>query len=325
MTYRALVATGEGAATFQDLDDADLPEGDVTVDVAYSSLNYKDGMAVAGKGKVARRFPMVCGIDLAGTVAESSSPDWSPGDEVVVTGWGLSETHPGGYAERQRVRSEWLVRKPEGLSLLQTMAVGTAGFTAMLCVLALEGAGLAPSSDVVVTGASGGVGSVAVALLSRLGHQVHAATGRPEQRGYLAALGAADLVDREELAAGPGRPLQKERWHGGVDTVGSTTLASVLSQIRYYGAVAACGLAGGPELSTTVMPFILRGVSLVGVESVQCPLPRRQQAWDRLGGDLPSDVLDSLTTVEPLSRVPDLAGEILGGRTRGRVVIDVSR
>jgi acrylyl-CoA reductase (NADPH) len=325
MTYRALVATEQGTpASFTELDDGDLPEGDVTVDVAYSSLNYKDGLAVTGRGKIARRFPMVCGIDLAGTVADSAAAEWSAGDEVVVTGWGLSETHPGGYTGRQRVRSDWLVRKPAGLSLGQTMAVGTAGLTAMLCVLALEDAGVEPGGEVVVTGASGGVGSVAVAVLARLGYRVIAATGRPEQRGYLTDLGAADLVDRQELAQDSGRPLDKERWDAGVDTVGSTTLASVLRHTRYRGAVAACGLAGGPGLPTTVLPFILRGISLLGVESVQCPTPRRQQAWDRLGRDLPTDVLDAMTTVEPLSDVPRLAEEILAGRTRGRVVIDTS-
>src|SRR5579875_1058234 len=284
MTYRALVASEPAtAASFTDLGDEDLPAGDVTVDVAYSSLNYKDGLAVTGKGKIARHFPMVCGIDLAGTVAESQSPHWSAGDEVVVTGWGLSETHPGSYTRRQRVRSEWLVGKPAGLTLRQTMAVGTAGLTAMLCVMALEDAGLERGGDVIVTGASGGVGSVAVAVLARLGYRVVAATGRPEQRDYLTGLGAAELVDRRQLAEDSGRPLDKERWHAGVDTVGSTTLASVLRQTRYRGSVAACGLAGGPDLPITVLPFILRGVNLLGVDSVQCPTPRRQQAWDRLG------------------------------------------
>lgn len=325
MTYRAVVASGPGPATLQDLDEAHLPEGDVTVDVAYSSLNYKDGLAVTGKGKIARSFPMVCGIDLAGTVSASSSPQWSAGDEVVVTGWGLSETHPGGFSQRQRVHSEWLVRRPRQLSLSQTMAVGTAGLTAMLCVLALEDAGMAPRSDVVVTGAAGGVGSVAVAVLAQLGHRVAASTGRPEQHDYLSSLGASEFVERAELAADSGRPLDKERWSGAVDTVGSTTLASVIRQLRYGSSVAACGLAGGSDLPTTVLPFILRGVSLLGVDSVRCPQPRRQQAWDRLAQDLPTALLDSLTVVEPMSKVPELAQAIVAGQTRGRVVIDVSQ
>lgn len=324
MTHRAVVARGKGPAALEDLGEEDLPDGDVTVDVACSSLNYKDGLAVTGKGKIARSFPMVCGIDLAGTVTASSSPEWSAGDEVVVTGWGLSETHPGGFTQRQRLRSEWLVRRPESLTLRQTMAVGTAGLTAMLCVLALEDAGLPAGSDVVVTGAAGGVGSVAVALLSRLGHRVTASTGRPQTHGYLSSLGASGFVERAELAADSGRPLDKERWNGAVDTVGSTTLASVLRQTRYGGAVAACGLAGGSDLPVTVIPFILRGVSLLGVDSVSCPPARRRQAWQRLSADLDTALLDSMTTVEPMSRVPELAEDILGGHTRGRVVIDVA-
>jgi acrylyl-CoA reductase (NADPH) len=324
MTHRAVVNSGSGPATIEELSDDDLPDGDVTVDVAYSSLNYKDGLSVTGKGKIARSFPMVCGADLAGTVTASDSPDWSPGDEVVVTGWGLSETHPGGLTTRQRVRSEWLVRRPASLSLAQTMAVGTAGLTAMLCVLALENAGLGAGADVVVTGAGGGVGSVAVAVLAQLGHHVIASTGRPEVRDYLGTLGAAEFVDRAELATDSGRPLEKMRFDAGIDTVGSTTLASVLRQTRYAGSVAACGLAGGNDLPITVLPFILRGVSLLGVDSVQCPLPRRQQAWARLEGDLPIKVLDSLTTVEPMSKISELAEAILAGATRGRVVIDVT-
>ncbi len=325
MTYRAVVTSGSGPATIEQLDEGDLPDGDVTVDVAYSSLNYKDGLSVTGKGKIARSFPMVCGADLAGTVSASDSPEWSPGDEVVVTGWGLSETHPGGLTERQRVRSEWLVRRPDPLSLAQTMAIGTAGLTAMLCVLALEDAGMVSGSEVVVTGAAGGVGSVATAVLGRLGHRVVASTGRPELHEYLASLGASDFVDRAELAADSGRPLEPMRWDAGIDTVGSTTLASVLRQTRYAGPVAACGLAGGNDLPTTVLPFILRGVSLLGIDSVQCPLPRRQEAWGRLAADLPLGQLDAMTTVEPMSKISELAGSILAGATRGRVVIDVAR
>lgn len=324
MPVRAVVSAGDGPAELTDLDDADLPEGDVTVDVAYSSLNYKDGLAVTGRGRIVRRPPLVCGVDLAGTVAESSSPRWAPGDEVVVTGWGLSETHPGGYTERQRVRSEWLVARPPGLTLAQTMAVGTAGLTAMLCVLALEDAGVeAGDGEVVVTGAGGGVGSVAVAILARLGHRVVAATGRPELHDYLRGLGAAAFVSREELARPAGRPLESARWAGGVDTVGSTTLASVIRQAGYGAAVAACGLAGGDDLPLTVLPFILRGVRLLGVDSVLCPTPRREQAWSRLAAELDPELLDGMTTVEPLGAVPRLAEEILAGRTRGRVVVDI--
>ena len=323
-SFRAIAATEPGPASLMELTDADLGEGDVTVAVAYSSLNYKDGLAVTGKGKIMRSHPMTAGIDLAGVVEASDSPDWKPGDEVLVTGWGLSETHSGGFTQRQRVRSEWLTRRPAGLTLQQTMAVGTAGLTAMLCVLAIEGAGVVPGDgEVVVTGAGGGVGSVAVAVLAKLGHAVAASTGRAETHDYLRSLGAASIVDREELATA-GRPLDKERWLGGVDTVGSQTLATVLAQTRYRGAVAACGLAGGNDLPTTVLPFILRNVSLLGIDSVMCPAPVRDEAWARLGTDLPTDLLDSMTTVHPMTDVPALAEQILAGQTRGRVVIDTS-
>ncbi|HXQ60165.1 MAG TPA: MDR family oxidoreductase [Acidimicrobiales bacterium] len=333
MTHRAIVATevdGRPHSALAELSDEDLPEGDVTVSVLYSSLNYKDGLAVSGKGRIIRSFPMVCGIDLAGTVERSDSPRWKVGDEVVLTGWGLSESHPGGYTQRQRVRSEWLVPRPDGLSLLQSMAVGTAGLTAMLCVLALEHGGLRrrPAGDggdeVLVTGAAGGVGSVAVAVLASLGHTVAASTGRPETHDFLRSLGAATLIDRQDLATASGRPLDRERWAAAVDVVGGETLATVLRQTRYRGTVAACGLTGGNDLPTTVLPFILRGVTLAGVDSVSCPTDLRTEAWHRLGQDLPTDLLDSLTTVEPLSRVPALADDIVAGRTRGRVVIDVN-
>lgn len=323
MAYPAYQLIEKGPAQRVDLTDADLPEGDVTVDVAYSSLNYKDGLAVSGKGRIARSLPMVCGIDLAGRVTESSSDDWRPGDEVVLTGWGLSETHPGGYTTRQRVRSEWLVAKPKGLALAQTMAIGTAGFTAMLSVLALEDAGVRPwSGPVIVTGAGGGVGSVAVAVLAKLGYEVHASTGRAETHGYLRSLGATGIVDRAELTE-PGKPLGTERWAGAVDTVGSTTLANVLSQAQRAGAVASCGLAGGPDLPATVMPFILRGVSLLGIDSVMCPMPRRQEAWRRLATDLPLPMLDSMTETHGFDEIPQLADRILAGSTRGRVVIAI--
>ena len=324
MSYRAIVARGPGPASLETLEDAELPDGDVTVAVAYSSLNYKDGLSVTGRGKVIRSYPMVCGVDLAGTVTESRSPRWHVGDEVLVTGFGLSETHPGGFSERQRVRSEWIVARPEGLTLQQTMAIGTAGLTAMLCVLTLERAGVEPSAgrEVLVTGAAGGVGSIAVAILARLGHNVAAATGRPETADYLRELGARTIVPRAELALAA-RPLEHERWAAAIDSVGGQTLATVLAQTASYGHVAACGLAGGAELPATVMPFILRAVTLHGVESVRCPLELREQAWARLAHDLPEQLLAATTTLEPLERVPALAEEILAGRTRGRVVIDV--
>ncbi len=325
-THRALVAHGDGPARFDDLTDADLPEGDVTVDVTCSSLNYKDGLAVTGQGKIVRRFPLVCGIDLAGTVSSSRSEHWRPGDEVVVTGWGLSETHPGGYAQRQRLSSEWLVRKPGDLTAWQSMAVGTAGLTSMLCVLALENAGLSPEDegDVLVTGASGGVGSVAVAVLARLGYSVAAATGRAENHEYLRNLGARRIVSREEIAEDSGKPLDGQEWLGAVDTIGGNTLATVLKRTRYRGSVAACGLAGGTDLPTSVLPFILRGVNLLGVDSVQCPTPVRAEAWRRLSTDLPRELLDATTTTHPIGDVPRLAEDILAGKTRGRVVVDVN-
>lgn len=324
--FPAIVATEPGPARLTEVPEGSLPDGDVTVDVSWSSLNYKDGLAVTGKGRIIRSYPMVCGIDLAGTVSESSSPDWSQGDPVVVTGWGLSETHPGGYTTRQRLRSEWLLAPPEGLSLQDSMAIGTAGFTAMLCVLALEGAGLTPEVDgeVLVTGAGGGVGSFAVMLLAGLGYRVAASTGRAELADYLHQLGASTIVERRELSEASGKPLEKERWAAAVDTVGSQTLATVLAQTRYRGAVAACGLAGGPDLPATVMPFILRNVSLLGVESVTTPMDIRRKAWERLARDVPRPLLELTTAVEPLRRVPELAEEILAGRVRGRVVVDVT-
>lgn len=321
------MASGDGPASIVELSEADLPAGDVVVDVAYSSLNYKDGLAVTGRAKIARSFPMVCGIDLAGTVVSSDSADWAPGDEVLITGWGLSETHPGGYTGRQCVQSRWLVRKPDGLTLAQTMAIGTAGLTAMLCILALERHGVTPGDaadgEVLVTGAGGGVGSVAVAILARLGYPVAASTGRPEVADYLRSLGATTIVERAELAT-EGRPLDKERWTAAIDTVGSTTLGTALRQTRYRGAVAACGLAGGNDLPVTVLPFILRNVALLGIDSVQCPTADREEAWGRLATDLPLGHLDTMTTLESFERIPALAEAILAGQVRGRVVIDVA-
>ena len=316
---------GRPRAAIRSIEENTLPPNDVTIDVSYSSLNYKDGLAVSGKSKIARRLPMVAGIDLVGTVAASASPQWVPGDQVLVNGWGLSETQWGGYATRVRMKPEWLVRLPAGITPVQAMAIGTAGYTAMLCVMALQDAGIQPGrGESVVTGAAGGVGSVAVSLLSTLGYQVVAATGRPETHDFLRDLGASGFVARQDLAA-VGSLFQKERWAGAVDSVGSTTLATVLAQTAYGGAVAACGLAGGTDLPTSVLPFILRGVRLLGVDSVMAPTARRQLAWDRLARELPMAKLDQLTTVEPMSELPRLASEIVAGQTRGRVVIDVHR
>jgi acrylyl-CoA reductase (NADPH) len=324
-SFPAIVAPEKGPASLTEVPESSLPEGDVTVDVHWSSLNYKDGLAVTGKGRIARVFPMVCGIDLAGTVRSSESPEWSAGDEIVVTGWGLSETHPGGYTTRQRVRSEWLQRRPEGLSLRDTMAIGTGGLTAMLCILALEDAGITPDDEgeVLVTGAGGGVGSFAVMLLATLGYRVAAATGRPEIADYLTSLGAGSIVGREELSGASGRPLEKERWAAAIDTVGSQTLGTVLAQTRYRGAVAACGLAGGSDLPTTVLPLILRNVRILGVDSVSAPVEVRAAAWARLDAVVPRHLLELATDVEPLENVPALAEQILAAAVRGRVVINV--
>ncbi len=326
-TFRALLLSRDEAAgtraEIRELDESQLPEGDVLVDVAWSSLNYKDGLAITGKGKVVRDWPMVPGIDLAGTVRESASPDYRPGDPVILTGWGVGERHWGGFSQRQRVRSEWLVPLPEGLSLRDAMVIGTAGLTAMLCVMTLEEAGLEPGAgEVLVSGASGGVGSVAVALLAGLGHHVAAVTGRPEGADWLRRLGAAEIVPREAMSEPP-RPLESQRWAGAVDTVGGVLLARVLAELRYGGAVAACGLAGGHELHTTVMPFILRGVSLRGVDSVMCPRERRQRAWERLARELPRELLDAIAQEATLEDLPRLAEEILAGRVRGRVVVNL--
>ena len=325
-TFKALVLTQEDGKTqhgIKQLGNDDLPEGDVLVAVAYSSLNYKDGLAVTGKGKIVRKFPMVPGIDLAGTVLESDSPQYKPGDPVVLTGWGVGERYWGGYSQRARLRSSWLVALPEGLDMQRAMAIGTAGFTAMLCVMALEDAGVKPGGDkpVLVTGAGGGVGSVAVALLAKLGYTVAAVTGREETQDFLRSLGASEIVDRTEMNQ-PARALEAQRWAGAVDTVGSKVLARVLAEVDYGGSVAACGLAGGADLPTTVMPFILRGVSLLGVDSVMCPLPRRQLAWQRLVQDLPAGALDRIEQVARLEDVPRLAEAILAGQVQGRVVVD---
>ena len=304
-------------------DEADLMEGDVSLRVEWSALNYKDGLAVTGKAPVVRRFPMIAGIDLAGTVERSSHPQWKPGDKVICTGWGMGETHLGAYAEKARVKGNWLVRLPEGMSARDAMAIGTAGFTAMLAVLALEKHGLAPKDGpIVVTGAAGGVGSVATAVLSKLGYQVIASTGRMSEAAYLKNLGAAEVIDRSELS-GPAKPLAKERWAGGIDSVGSTTLANILSMTKYRGAIAACGLAAGMDLPSSVAPFILRGVCLLGIDSVMCPIELRKTAWTRLASDLDHGKLAEITQEIGLDQVIESGAKILAGQVRGRVVVKI--
>ena len=322
--FPAIVVAEKGApAVLGTLSPDALMDGDVLLRVTHSTLNYKDGLALAGRSPVVRRWPMVPGIDLAGEVLESGSARWRPGDRVVLNGWGLGETHMGGYAARARVESGWLVPLPDAFSPAQAMAIGTAGYTAMLAVLALERHGLGPADGaVLVTGAAGGVGSVAVALLARLGWRVIASTGRPAEASYLRALGAAEILDRAELSA-PGRPLGRERWAAAVDAVGSHTLANVLAQTSRGGAVAACGLAGGMDLPSSVAPFILRGVALLGIDSVMCPRPRRLEAWRRLACDLDPGRLTSMTHTVRLDEVLALAPRILDGQVRGRVVVTV--
>lgn len=327
-TFRAMMIEdrdGKPAAGFRDLSISDLPDHDVLVEVAFSTLNYKDGLAISGKGRIARRLPMVAGIDIAGTVVESRSDQWAPGDKVIVNGWGLSETEWGGYSRFQRLKPEWLTKLPEGLSLYDAMALGTAGYTAALCVNALEDWGsIQPGgAEVLVTGAAGGVGSSAISLLSAKGYCVIAATGRPETHDYLSNLGASGFIDRATLAE-KGGALQKERWAGAVDAVGSTTLANVLAQVNYGGAVAACGLAGGFDLPATVMPHILRSVALLGVDSVMAPQTKRDRAWETLATHMDRAHLSSIARTEPMSNLPQLAQDIVAGKIRGRVVIDVA-
>ena len=300
----------------------DLMPGDVTVSVSHSTVNYKDGLALTGRSPVVRKFPMIPGIDLAGTVEESTHPEFKAGDKVVLNGFGLSEVHYGGYSELARVKGDWLVPLPKAFSAAQAMAIGTAGYTAMLCVLALEDAAVKPGSAVVVTGAAGGVGSVAVSLLAKLGYKVIASTGRPEEEAYLKSLGASEIIPRAELAGEP-RMLGKERWAGAVDSVGSKTLANVIASTSYGGAVAACGLAAGLDLPTSVAPFILRGISLLGIDSVQMPKPRRIQAWNRLAADLDLGKLAAMTKTIPLSGVRQAAEDILAGKVRGRLVVEI--
>ncbi|MCU0838437.1 MAG: oxidoreductase [Rhodospirillales bacterium] len=327
--FRALVLEqndGNVTAAIKNLPDEALPPGDVTVRVAYSDLNYKDGMILKGLGRLVRTYPHVPGIDFAGVVEESSSSVFKPGDEVVLTGWRVGEIHWGGYAERARVKSEWLVPLPPNMTMRQAMALGTAGLTAMLAVMALENHGLKPDNrgDVLVTGASGGVGSVATAVLARLGFRVAAVTGRAESHEYLKALGATAIVDRAELDTPPKGPLAAERWSGAIDSVGGTTLANILASLCYWSSCAAVGNAGGVALNTTVIPFLLRGINLLGIDSATCPTERRLLAWQRLAKDLPLAALDAMTDVVPLSQLPEKADEILKGQIRGRTVVDLS-
>jgi acrylyl-CoA reductase (NADPH) len=325
-TFKAIViekADSGQKVALTAFDDANLMDGDVTVRVEWSTVNYKDGLAITGKSPVVRRFPMIPGIDFAGTVEASTHPDWKAGDKVILNGWGVGETHLGAYAEKARVKGDWLVRLPASMSTRDAMAIGTAGYTAMLAVMALERHGLTPASGpVVVTGAAGGVGSVAVALLAKLGFQVSAATGRPEEADYLKRLGASEIIGRSELA-GPPRTLAKERWAGGIDAVGSTTLANVVSMLKYRGAAAACGLAGGMDLPTSVAPFILRGVSLLGIDSVYRPRADREAAWKRLEFDLDRTKLLEMISEIGLAEVPEAARLIVEGRVRGRIVVKI--
>ncbi len=325
-TFKAIVvekAESGTKAALADFDEANLMDGDVTVRVEYSTVNFKDGLAVTGKAPVVRRFPMIAGIDFAGTVESSSHHDWKAGDKVILNGWGCGETHLGAYGAKARVKGDWLVPLPESMSAREAMAIGTAGYTAMLAVMALERHGLTPErGPVAVTGAAGGVGSVATAILAKRGFSVSAVTGRPGEADYLKSLGASEIIERKELAAPP-KALAKERWAGAVDAVGSTTLANLLSMTRYGGAVAACGLAGGMDLPTSVAPFILRGVCLYGIDSVMCPLPRRKEAWKRLESDLDRQKLAAMTLEIGLSGVPEAATAILAGQVRGRIVVKI--
>ncbi len=312
-------------ANVKDIDDAQLPDGNVTVRVGFSTLNYKDGLAITGKGPVVRKFPMVPGIDLAGVVEESAHPDYKAGDAVVLNGWGVGEGHWGGLAQKARLNGDWLVPLPARFTPQQAMSIGTAGYTAMLCVLALERHGVNPGDgEIVVTGAAGGVGSVAIAVLSKLGYSVVAVTGRPDDADYLKQLGAVEILDRSQFSA-PGKPLSKERWAGAVDVVGSHTLANICASTRYRGVVTACGLAGGMDFPSTVAPFILRGVTLAGVDSVMCPRADRLIAWQRLGTDLDIDKLGAISRVVGLDEAIPLAHQLLAGSVRGRVVVDVNR
>ncbi len=325
--FKALMVTkgDQGqAVAWCEIGSADLMDGDVTVRVSHTTINYKDGLALTGTAPIVRRFPLIPGIDFAGTVTTSAHADFKPGDDVILNGWGVGETHHGGYSQAARVKGDWLIKRPAAFTKAQTMAIGTAGYTAMLAVMALEHHGVVPGSGpVLVTGAAGGVGSVAVAVLAKLGHQVVAATGRPDETDFLKALGASEVMARAELS-GPARSLAKERWAGAIDVAGSHTLANAIAQTRYGGCVAACGLAQGMDLASSVAPFILRGVTLAGIDSVMAPKAKRQAAWARLARDLSTVKLDALTVTRPLADVVGLAPEILAGKVRGRIVLTVA-
>lgn len=326
--FKALTLTkdsdGKTLAALGSSAESDLPDGNVLVRVAYSSLNYKDGLAITGKSPVVRKFPMVPGIDFAGTVLESSQANIKPGDEVILNGWGVGESHWGGLAERARVKGDWLVPMPAGMDAKRAMAIGTAGYTSMLCVMALQDRGVRPEhGPVLVTGANGGVGTIAISLLANLGFSVHASTGRLDESAYLRSLGASEIIERSELGS-PGKPLQKERWAAAIDSVGSHTLANVCASLRYGGTVAACGLAQGMDFPSSVAPFILRGIALIGIDSVNAPMERRLVAWRRLATELPWDVIDANTRTIGLAAVPEAAAELLAGNVRGRLVVDLS-
>ncbi|MBK19708.1 MAG: oxidoreductase [Rhodospirillaceae bacterium] len=326
--FRALVldeAEKGVSASIQELTDDQLPEGDVTVSVSHSTLNYKDGMILKGIGRLVRNYPHVPGVDFAGTVEASESSEYKTGDKVVLTGWRVGEVHWGGYAQKARVKSDWLVPLPDSMTEQRAMAIGTAGFTAMLAVMELEAHGVTPDSGpVLVTGGNGGVGGVAIGILSGLGYEVHTSTGRPQLADHLKAIGASEIVAREELDVVPERPLASERWAGAIDAVGGNTLASILPQLKYRGAIAACGLAGGADLNSTVIPFLLRGVKLLGIDSVMCPFELRKTAWNRLATELSTESLDAITEIVSLEDLLDLAGKILKGETQGRVVVDLN-
>lgn len=328
MPFRAIRASKTDAGVTTELvmlEDSDLDAGDVTVRVDYSTINYKDGLAITNASPVIQRFPMIPGIDLAGTVEASDSSEFAVGDKVVLNGWGLSQTHDGGFAQKARAPADWLIKLPAGIDTRHAAAIGTAGYTAMLSVLALEHGGVTPDKgDVLVTGANGGVGSVAIALLAKLGYRVIASTGRPEETEYLTGLGAAEIIDRATLST-QGAPIATERWAGAIDTVGSHTLANVLAQTRYGGTVASCGLAQGVDLPGSVLPFVLRGVTLAGIDSVNAPKARRIEAWTRLARDLDLDKLDAMVTTVGLEEAPDVARSIFSGKIRGRTVVDVNR
>ena len=327
--FKALVLEekdGKVAAAIQEVDDSRLPEGDVTVAVEHSTLNYKDGMILKGLGRLVRKYPHVPGVDFVGRVIESADPNWKVGDSAILTGWRVGEVHWGGYAEKARVKGDWLVALPQGMTAKRAMAIGTAGLTAMLCVMELEKNGIGPDAgDVLVTGAAGGVGSVAIAILSKLGYKIVASTGRVDSESeFLRSLGASEIIDRATIATPSGKPLDSERWAGCVDAVGGSTLATILPQIRYRGCVTSCGLAGGTKLETTVIPFLLRGVRLIGVDSVMCPIEIRREAWQRLARDLPAEKLDAAAQSARLEDLPKLAEQILAGQVRGRVVVDIA-